>query len=109
MRKKKKKKKKFHQELHFDDCGSDLGPLEEKPLIHVLACSDTLESAIAYSYVDYDACNSDSASSIEGESSKVLGDNYPLHYLVGSGDGKHHVSPPKSSYIPLDQLNAFLA
>lgn len=100
--KKSRKKKKFHQEFRFDDCGSALAPLEEKPLTHAIACSDTLESAIAYSYFDYDACGSDSASSTEGESSKVLEDNCPLHYLVGSDGAKHHVGPPKATYIPLD-------
>ena len=72
--KKLRKKKKFDQEFHFDGCCSGLAPLEAKPLTHALACTDTLQSAMACSYFDYDACASDSASSAEDESSKVLED-----------------------------------
>ena len=42
-------RKMFDRELHFDDCGSDLGPLEEKPFIHAFASIDALNPAIAYS------------------------------------------------------------
>ena len=103
-----RKRKKSHQEIHYDDCGSDLGPLEEKPLTHALACHDTFNSAIAYSYFDHNAYGSDSASSSEEDAAGILADNYSLHYLVGSAGSGGRVNPPGSTHVPIEELNSYL-
>ena len=62
-----RERKKLHQGEHFDDCGSDLGPLEEKPLAPALAVHGTPSSAVAYMFLESDAFCSDSADCSEQE------------------------------------------
>ena len=38
-----------------------------------------------------------------------MADNFSLHYLVGSAGSGNHVNPPGSTYVPLEQLNTYLA
>ena len=102
-----RKRKTFWQEEHHDDCGSDLGPLEEKQLFKALAVEGSLGAAIAYSFLDADAFASDSADSSEDELERVV-DNYSLHYLVGHDGIDHHVDPPSSHDVELEGLMAYL-
>ena len=76
----KKKQKKLIQEEVHDDCGSDLGPIEQKALLCEFACCGSLESAVSYSFMDGEAFASDSAETY-GEMEDVLQDNYWLRYL----------------------------
>ena len=107
--KKLRKRKKFDQEAHFDDCGSDLGPLEEKGMTSALAYVGDLSSAISYSFFDEDAYNSSGAESSEEELDKVVDSGFSLHYLVGSSGATHHVDPPKSRVICIEDLDTYLA
>ena len=71
-----RKRKKLHQEDHQDDCGSDLGPLEEKALVSAFVVDGPLGSAISYSFLDGSAFASDSAGSSQDEFGRILNSNF---------------------------------
>lgn len=102
--KKLRKRKKLPQGEHFDDCGSDLGPLEETPLVNALALGGGVNSCIAYSFLDADAFGSSSAKSSEGGMERVLNDNFDFHVLLGCDGFHHHVDPPTSVRAELSTL-----
>ena len=86
-----------------------LGPIGRKAVYSCLASVGTFSSKIVHSHFDYDVFNSDSVSSSEGESSRVLDDNYSLHYLIGSCGARHHVDPPNLEYVSLGTFNVCVA
>ena len=61
--KKVRRRKKLHQEDHKDDCGSEIGPLEEIVSGSTSVVDASFGPAIAYSYVNDNARCSDSAES----------------------------------------------
>lgn len=75
--------KKFDQEEHSDDCGSDVGLLDEKPLINVLAVHCSLDFVIVYSYLDGGAFRSSTGSSEGG-----AGTDHRQYFLVKLFDSK---------------------
>ena len=97
-------KTKFDQEDHYDDCGSDLGPLNEMPLVNVLAVSGSLNSSIAYCYLEHDVFNSSSADPSEDDSERIFNDKFSLYYGVGYDGVGEHQDPPKSSVIDVNDL-----
>lgn len=104
-----RKNKKFNQEEHFDDCGIDLGPLEERHFICAFAIQGSFNSAIVHSFLEFSFFCSDSAEGSEDEPEKVLNDKYSLHYLVGRSIADHHGNPPKSTVVHIDALRTYLS
>ena len=79
----KSKKKKFKQEEHYDDCGSDVSPIEEKDKEIMLALdTSSLASTTCSCFFD-DICFGDDSDS-ENEMTTVLEESFSLAYLYGS-------------------------
>ena len=92
----------------YDDCVSDLGPLQEVSLIQCLVSSVCFSSAIAYSYFDDDAYCSSDAQTSQDELDRGSDDNCALHCLIGSDGFQHHTDPPKSRAIHIEDFNVYL-
>lgn len=101
--KKARRRKKFKQEDHFDDCGSDLAPLEFIAWTFVFGADGSLGASIGYSLGDHQGCCSSSVEPSEEDLERVLPDNFDLHFSAGSGGdgpGGHH----RAAQVPVEQF-----
>ena len=104
-----RKRQPQQQEEHFDDCGSDTGPIEEKALMLDLSLGNE-EEVCAHCYFDSDPepSNWDHEFEANQELNYLLGDSqYQLHHLLGSdGEETHEFRqrPPMSSFVSFPEL-----
>jgi len=108
--KKATKRKPQPQEKHYDDCGSDTGPIEEEANRALLAhVHGSLDDAVAFSFFDDAAC-----SSLPDDTEELLREhNFSLKYLLSAEvdeDNPAFMNKPRdANFVECDNLLAFLA
>ena len=106
-----RKKKPQEQQRHFDDCGSDCGPLEEHGMVAMLqdAQSTSHEQCKA---AFRDDCYSDRAA-MASMAYDLFDPAFELAYLLGSevkdDDWWFRHTTPDAKYVPLTELHTYLS
>ena len=108
--KKKTKRLPQPQEQVFDDCGSDLGPIDDGSERALLAHpSSDLDDTVAFCF--YDSVEMGDIEDDKWEDS--LRDNFSLHYLLGSEvdeDGEEFKSKhPGATFVEFENLMTYLS